>query len=50
MGVNKEGRDAAQSFQAKGKETMAVDLSWEAPPKPKGSNANNNPEFKFPPK
>jgi len=39
----------AQSSQAKGKETMSVELSAEAPPKTKKNSANNQ-EFKFPPK
>ena len=47
-GVNNKERDAAQSSQAEGKETMAVSLSGEAPLKQKRSNSNNNPEFKSP--
>jgi len=39
----------AQSFQAKGKETMSVKLSGDTPPKTKKSGVNNQ-EFKFPPK
>jgi len=46
-GVNKKGRDAVQSFHAKGKEIIDVELSREAPPKQKKCNSNNNPEFKF---
>jgi len=42
LGVNTKGRDAAQSSQSKGKETMAVELSWEAPKKQKRSGANSN--------
>jgi len=41
-GVNTKERDAAQSSQSKGKETMAVELSGEAPPKQKKINASNN--------
>jgi len=48
-GVNSKGRDAAQSSQSKGKETMAIDLSEAAQPKQK-SSTNDNQEFKFPPK
>jgi len=36
----------AQSFQAKGKETMFVELSGETPPKTKKGGASNQ-EFKF---
>ena len=43
------GRDAAQSSQLKGKETMAVELSGTAQSKQK-SNTNGNEEFKFSPK
>ena len=32
-GVNIKGRDTTQSSQFKGKETMAIELSEEAPPK-----------------
>jgi len=39
--VNTKGRDAVQSFQLKGKETMAVELSGTAQPKLK-NNTNNN--------
>jgi len=38
-----------QSSQAKGKETMSVELSGKTPPKTKKVGANNQ-EFKFPPK
>ena len=41
-GVSTKGRDAAQSSQSKGKETMPVELSGEAPPKQKRSGASNN--------
>jgi len=47
--VNTKGRDAAQSSQLKGKETMAVKLSGTVQPKQK-SNTNSNQEFKFLPK
>ena len=48
--MNNKGRDEmAQSSQAKGKETISVELPWEAPPKTKKSGVNNQ-EFKFPPK
>jgi len=41
-GMNNKGRDEmAQSSQAKGKETMSVELSGEAPPKTKKSSVNN---------
>jgi len=46
-GVNNKGRDTTQSYQAKGKETMAVEMSEEAPLKQKKGSSNNNPEFKF---
>jgi len=49
MGVNTKGRDAAQSSQPKGKETMAVELSGTTQPKQK-SSTHGNQEFKFPPK
>jgi len=42
MGVNNKGLDATQSSQYKGKETMTVELSGEALPKQKMSNASNN--------
>jgi len=45
--VNTKGRDAAQSSQSKGKETMAVELSGTTQSKKK-SNTNGNQEFKFP--
>ena len=48
--VSTKGRDAAQSSQFKGKETMAVELSGKAPPKQKRSSASNNQEFKFLPR
>jgi len=48
-GVNTKGRDAAQSFQLKGKETITIELSEAAHPKQK-SGINGNQEFKFPPK
>ena len=48
-GVNNKGRNTAQSFQSRGKETMAVKLSGEAPPNQKRDNANNQ-ESKFPSK
>jgi len=47
--VNTKGRDAAQSSQSKGKETMAVELSGTTQSKKK-SNTNGNQEFKFPQK
>ena len=47
LGVNTKGRDAAQSFQSKGKETMAIELSGTAQLKQK-NNTNGNQEFKFP--
>jgi len=40
---NNKRQDTTQSSQAKGKETMAVELSGEALPKQKRSNSNNNP-------
>jgi len=47
-GMNNKGRgDMAQSCQAKGKETMFVELSGDVHPKTKKSGANNQ-EFKFP--
>ena len=46
---NKERGEMAQSSQAKGKETMSVELSGKAPSKTKKSDVNNQ-EFKFPPK
>jgi len=47
-GMNNKGRgDMAQSSQAKGKETMSVELSGDVHPKTKKSDANNQ-EFKFP--
>ena len=49
MGGQHQGRDAAQSSQLKGKETMVVELSGTAQPKQK-SNTNGNQKFKFPPK
>ena len=46
--MNKKGRgDMAQSSQAKGKETMSVELSGDVHPKTKKSGANNQ-DFKFP--
>jgi len=48
--MNNKGRsNMAQSSQAKGKETMSVELSGDVPPKTK-KNSINNQEFKFPPK
>ena len=48
--MNNKGRgEMAQSSQVKGKETMSVELSGEAPPKIKNSGSNNQ-EFKLPPK
>ena len=48
--MNSKGRsEIAQSSQAKGKETMSVELSEEAPPKTNKSSGNNQ-EFKSPPK
>ena len=48
--MNNKGRgDMAHSSQAKGKESMSVELSGDVPPKTKKSGANNQ-EFKFPPK
>ena len=45
--MNNKGRgEMAQSSQAKGKETMSVELSGDAPLKPKKSSVNNQ-EFKF---
>ena len=49
-GVNNKERDAAQSSQAKGKETIAIKLFRETPSKPKRSSSNSNPKFKFPQK
>ena len=49
-GVNTKGRDAVQSSQLKRKETMAVELSGEAPQKQKMSGADNNQKFKLPPR
>jgi len=46
---NKERRDVAQSSQAKGKETMSVELSGDVQLKAKKSGFNNQ-EPKFPPK
>ena len=49
-GMNNKGRgDMAQSSQAKGKETISVELSGGTPPKTKKSGVNNQ-EFKFPSK
>ena len=49
-GMNNKGHsDMSQSSQAKGKETMSVVLSGEAPLKTKKSGVDNQ-EFKFPPK
>ena len=48
-GVNTNGRDAAQSSQSKGKETMAIELLGVTQPKQK-SSTNGNHEFKFSPK
>jgi len=49
-GKNNKGRDdMAQSFQAKGKETMSVELSGDVHSKAKKSSVNNQ-EFKFLPK
>ena len=49
-GVNNKGRsDMAQSSQAKGKETMSVELSGDVQSKAKKSGFNNQ-ESKFPPK
>jgi len=45
-GVNTKGRDAAQSSQPKGKETMVVELSGTTQSKQK-RNTNGNKEFKF---
>ena len=45
---NKWRDDMAQSSQAKGKETMSVELSGDVHLKTKKSGANNQ-EFKFPP-
>jgi len=48
--MNNKGRgDIAQSSQAKGKETMSVELSGDVHSKAKKSDFNNQ-EFKFPPK
>jgi len=48
--MNNKGRnEMTQSFQAKGKETMFVELSGKTPPKIKKVGASNQ-EFKFPPK
>jgi len=47
--VNTKGRDAAQSSQLRGKETIVVELSRTTQSKQK-SNTNDNQEFKFPPK
>ena len=49
MGVNTKRRDAVQSFQSKGKETMTVELSGAAQPKQK-SGSNGSQEFKFLPR
>jgi len=46
-GVNNKRCDATQSFQAKGKETMAVELSRETPTRSKRSSPNNNPSSNF---
>ena len=47
-GVNNKGRgEMAQSSPSKGKETISVELSGEAPPKTKKIDASNQ-EFKFP--
>jgi len=48
--ISTKGRDVDQSSQSKGKETMIVEFSGEALPKQKRSSANNNQEFKFPPR
>jgi len=48
-GVNTKGRNAAQSSQSKGMETIAIELSGIAQPKQK-SNTNGNQEFKIPAK
>ena len=49
-GMNKKGRsDMAQSSQAKGKETMSVELSGDTQSKAKKSGFNNQ-ESRFPPK
>jgi len=46
-GMNNKGRgETAQSSQAKGKETMSVELSGDTSPKTKKSSVNNQ-EFKF---
>ena len=49
-GVDSKRRDAAQSSQSKGKETMIVELSGKALAKKKRSSASNNQEFKFLPR
>ena len=49
MGVNTKERDATQSSQSKGKETMIVELLGTAQLRQK-DNTNGNQEFKFPPK
>ena len=41
-GVNNKGRDTTQSPQSKGKETIAVKLCEEAPPKQKKGNTSDN--------
>ena len=48
-GVNNKGRNASQSSQVKGKD-IGCGTVGEAPPKPKRSNSNDNPEFKLPQK
>ena len=49
-GMNNKGRsEMAQFSQAKGKETMSVELSGDTPPKTKKNDVNNQ-EFKYPPK
>jgi len=48
-GMNNKGRgDMAHSSEAKGKETMSVELLRDVHPKAKKSGVNNQ-EFKFPP-
>jgi len=47
-GANNKAPDIAQSSQAKKKETLAMKVSAEAPPKPNKSNSNSTPEFKSP--
>jgi len=49
-GVNNKGRgEVSQSSQSRGKETMSMELSGEAPLKIQKSGTGNQ-EFKFPPK